>query len=64
MKMVIYRPEKLDYTKMDIDLLKKPGKGLGLSIIAKKSGKGVYISDIVSVLFHIFPNLNRTLNFS
>lgn len=32
----------------DVELTKKPGKGLGLSIVGKKSGSGVFISDIVS----------------
>lgn len=34
----------------DVELTKKPGKGLGLSIVGKKSGSGVFISDIVSKL--------------
>lgn len=33
----------------DVELMKKPGKGLGLSIVGKKSGSGIFISDIVSV---------------
>lgn len=32
----------------DVELTKKTGKGLGLSIVGKKSGSGVFISDIVS----------------
>lgn len=32
----------------DVDLTKKPGKGLGLSIVGRKSGSGIFISDIVS----------------
>lgn len=32
----------------DVELTKKPGKGLGLSIVARKSGPGLFISDIVS----------------
>jgi len=34
----------------DVELTKKPGKGLGLSIVGKKSGSGIFISDIVSEL--------------
>lgn len=33
----------------DVELMKKPGKGLGLSIVGRKSGSGIFISDIVSV---------------
>lgn len=50
MKLVIFRPEKIDFTKIDVELVKKPGKGMGLSVIARKSGKGVYIADIVSII--------------
>lgn len=32
----------------DVELTKKPGKGLGLSIVGRKSGLGIFISDIVS----------------
>ncbi|XP_044265647.1 inaD-like protein isoform X2 [Tribolium madens] len=48
MKLVVYRPERLDFTKLDVELTKKPGKGMGLSVIARKSGKGVYIGDIIN----------------
>lgn len=50
MKMTVYRPNTIDYTTVEADLVKKPGKGLGLSVVARKSGKGVYIADIVSIL--------------
>ena len=33
---------------IDIELTKKQGKGLGLSIVGRKNGNGVFISDIVS----------------
>ncbi|XP_050519840.1 multiple PDZ domain protein-like [Daktulosphaira vitifoliae] len=32
----------------DVELMKKPGKGLGLSIVGKKTGPGIFISDIVA----------------
>ncbi|CAG2122893.1 unnamed protein product, partial [Medioppia subpectinata] len=32
---------------IDIELHKKSGKGLGLSIVGKKSGSGVFISEVV-----------------
>lgn len=49
MKLTIYRPNTVEYSTLDVDLIKKPGKGLGLSIVARKTGKGVYISDIVCI---------------
>lgn len=49
MKLVVLRSEKIEYTIIDVDLPKKPGKGLGLSIIGKKNGKGVYVSEVVSL---------------
>ena len=36
------------YDIFSVELIKKPGKGLGLSIVGKKNDVGVYISDIVS----------------
>ena len=35
------------YDIFSVELLKKPGKGLGLSIVGKRNDVGVYISDIV-----------------
>lgn len=52
MKLIIYRPEQINYTTVDVDLIKKSGKGLGISVIARKDGKGVYISEIVSIIFY------------
>ncbi len=37
------------YDIFNVDLLKKPGKGLGLSIVGKRNDVGVFISDIVSI---------------
>lgn len=37
----------------DVELIKKPGKGLGLSIVGRKSGSGIFISDIVSHLLFL-----------
>lgn len=50
MKVTVYRPNTIEYTTIETDLVKKPGKGLGISVVARKSGKGVYIADIVSIL--------------
>uniref|UniRef100_A0AAR5PTV3 PDZ domain-containing protein n=1 Tax=Dendroctonus ponderosae TaxID=77166 RepID=A0AAR5PTV3_DENPD len=47
MKIIVFRPTNVEYSPMEVELVKKPGKGLGLSINGKKSGKGVYIADIV-----------------
>ncbi|RWS31496.1 multiple PDZ domain protein-like protein, partial [Leptotrombidium deliense] len=35
------------YDLMDIEISKKPGKGLGLSIVGRKNGPGVYVSEVV-----------------
>lgn len=48
MKLTIYRPVSMEFTPIEVDLMKKLGKGLGLSVKGRKSGKGAYISDIVS----------------
>ncbi|KAJ8985934.1 hypothetical protein NQ317_010691 [Molorchus minor] len=48
MKMIVYRPSNIDYSTIEVDLVKKPGKGLGLSVLSRKSGKGVYVADIIS----------------
>ncbi|CAH1123851.1 unnamed protein product [Ceutorhynchus assimilis] len=48
MKITVFRPTNLEYTTIETDLIKKPGKGLGLSIIGRKSGKGVYVADIIA----------------
>ncbi|BES91019.1 PDZ domain (Also known as DHR or GLGF) [Nesidiocoris tenuis] len=48
-RMVVYRhSDKPELDVMELDLPKKSGKGLGLSIVARKDGPGVYIADIVS----------------
>lgn len=41
----------------DVELTKKPSKGLGLSIVGRKSGSGIFISDIVSA--DIFRGVNK-----
>ncbi|XP_040834380.1 inaD-like protein [Ochotona curzoniae] len=51
-RLVVYRDEAhyKDEENLDIfpvDLQKKAGRGLGLSIVGKRSGSGVFISDIV-----------------
>uniref|UniRef100_A0A8D1BKK0 Multiple PDZ domain crumbs cell polarity complex component n=1 Tax=Sus scrofa TaxID=9823 RepID=A0A8D1BKK0_PIG len=41
-----YREEDV-YDTLTIELQKKPGKGLGLSIVGKRNDTGVFVSDIV-----------------
>lgn len=45
--MTVLRPETVSFNEIDIDLIKKPGKGLGLGVMAKKPPPGVYISELV-----------------
>ncbi|XP_077294875.1 multiple PDZ domain protein-like [Arctopsyche grandis] len=47
MKMTVFRPEPVSYSEIDVDLMKKPGKGLGLGVMAKKPPPGVYISELI-----------------
>ncbi|XP_063241818.1 multiple PDZ domain protein isoform X2 [Bacillus rossius redtenbacheri] len=51
-KMVVFRDESTAkdddiFNIMEVELTKKPGKGLGLSIVGRKNGNGVFISDVV-----------------
>jgi len=51
-KMVVFRDEASVkeedmFDVMEVELTKKPGKGLGLSIVGRKNGNGVFISDVV-----------------
>ncbi|XP_046389114.1 inaD-like protein isoform X3 [Ischnura elegans] len=51
-KMTVYRDEASGKDEdmldvMEVELAKKAGKGLGLSIVGRKNGPGVYISDVV-----------------
>ncbi|KAK3933302.1 Multiple PDZ domain protein [Frankliniella fusca] len=51
-KMIVYRDEAVEkeediYESIEVELTKKSGKGLGLSLVVRKDGKGVYISDLV-----------------
>lgn len=52
-RMIVFRDETQIkdedmYDIFNVDLMKKPGKGLGLSIVGRKNDVGVYVSDIVS----------------
>lgn len=50
MRMVVLRPETVTFTEIEVDLVKKPGKGVGLTIMAMKPPPGVYISELVSLM--------------
>ena len=58
--MVVYREEGTQkeedlYDVIKVQLTKKSGKGLGLSIVGRKNGPGVFISDLVSkLIFSLF----------
>lgn len=52
-RMIVYRDDSIlkeddIYDTFVIELVKKPNKGLGLSIVGRKSLPGVFVSDIVS----------------
>jgi multiple PDZ domain protein len=61
-RLTIYRdltPFKLHedndvYEVFTIDLLKKPGKGLGFSITGRQHDNGIFISDVVRISFRMF----------
>ena len=44
------------YQDIEVELTKKPGKGLGLSVVGRRDGNGVFISDMV----HKFHNFSTT----
>ena len=46
-RLVIHREDDEIYEQMDVELVKKRDRGLGLSIVGKKSGPGVFISEVV-----------------
>jgi len=52
-KMLVFRDEvqlkdEDMYETFTVELMKKPGKGLGLSIVGRRNDTGVFISDIVA----------------
>ena len=42
------------YQDLEVELVKKPGKGLGLSVVGRRDGNGVFISDMVILQFSCF----------
>lgn len=54
-RMVVYREEGQNheedlYDVIEVALFKKQGRGLGLSIVGRKNGPGVYISEVVRLV--------------
>ena len=54
-KMLVYRDDTQQtdqemYDIFEVELVKKPGKGLGLSIVGKRNDVGAYVSDVVRFL--------------
>ena len=45
-RLVIHREDDEIYETLEVELLKKKDRGLGLSIVGKKSGPGVFISEV------------------
>jgi len=46
-RLVIHREDDEIYETLEVELNKKKDRGLGLSIVGKKSGPGVFISEVV-----------------
>lgn len=46
--MTIHRPDPIQYDNVEVELVKKPGKGLGLALMAMNPGPGIYISDLLA----------------
>ena len=46
-RLMIHREDDEIYEQLEVELHKKKDRGLGLSIVGKKSGPGVYISEVV-----------------
>ncbi len=44
-----FREDDEIYEILEVELHKKKDRGLGLSIVGKKSGPGVFISEVVKV---------------
>lgn len=52
--MLVFRDESVlrdedIYDVFTVDLMKKPGRGLGISIVGRRNDTGIFISDVVSV---------------
>jgi len=67
--MLVYRDDRSGndedlYQVLDIELVKKPGKGLGLTLMGRKNKPGVFVSEIVSKLddFFLIKASNRIVH--
>ncbi|KHJ41541.1 hypothetical protein D918_08393 [Trichuris suis] len=47
MKSNLLQPKNI-YDIFEVELNKKPGKGLGLSIVGRKHEPGIFIAEVVS----------------
>jgi len=47
------------YEVFTLDLVKKPGKGLGFSIVQRRHDNGIYVSDVVSCAQFTVPSPTR-----
>ena len=45
---MIHEREDVEYLEEEIELAKKPGKGLGLSVVGRREGSGVFVSDMIT----------------
>lgn len=59
-KMTVFRDESctkeddIMLDLIDVELMKKSGRGLGLSIVGRRNGPGVYISDVVNIINQVY----------
>jgi hypothetical protein len=51
------------YQDIAVEFMKKPGKGLGLSVVGRRDGNGVFISDMVIQTQNIAVRLVELLTF-
>ena len=41
------------FQQLDITLNRKPGKGIGISLVGRRDGPGVFVSALVSSIFYL-----------
>lgn len=49
------------FEDINVELSKSPGKGLGLSVVGRRDGCGVFISDMVSVVIILSCQFGSTV---
>ncbi|KAI5644712.1 PDZ domain (Also known as DHR or GLGF) domain-containing protein [Phthorimaea operculella] len=47
LKMTVHRPEPIKYDEVEVELTRKSGKVLGLTVVAPQQGDGIYLGDIL-----------------